>query len=350
MAALSADQRAMLQLLLERDQNYEDIASLLDVDVDEVRSRARAALAELGGENPDREVALTDYLLGQADPIGRADAVRHLQNDAETLSLASDLEAKLRMVAPQAELPQLPKQRSARAGRLRRRRAAATGPAEPEAAAAEPGAGAADRLRGALSHSQQRVIVALGGLAVLLIAGVLAVAGAFSGGGEESSSATTNTTTAASSSSGNDEVLADVTLKGQGGSDAKGKAVFGVASGDQAYLDASVENVSPAPQGQTYVLWLLLSPKQGYPLSPLQIGQNGRFSDRFPIPQFAVQIASRARFVDISLTQNSDLQQQLPKAVKQGNPLLNYSGESIARGEIPVQQGAQGAPGAPGGG
>jgi DNA-directed RNA polymerase specialized sigma24 family protein len=47
--ALSADQQAMLQLLLERGQSYADLASLLGVDEAEVRARARAALAELAG-------------------------------------------------------------------------------------------------------------------------------------------------------------------------------------------------------------------------------------------------------------------------------------------------------------
>lgn len=342
----------MLQLLLERGQSYEDIASLLDVDVDEVRSRARAALAELSGQDPDGNVELTDYMLGQADPIGRADAVRHLQSDPDALSLASDLEAKLRMIAPQAQLPQLPRQRSGRGGRLRRRREpapASAGDAAPSDEAAAPPGG---RLGGTLSRSQQRMILVFGLIAVLAIAGVLAVTGAFSGGGEESSSAGT-TTSSTSTSTGNDQVVADVGLKPQGGSDAKGKATFGIASGDQAYLQLDLENVSPSPQGRTYVLWLLLSPNQGYPLSPLEIGQNGTFSDRFPIPQFAVPIASRARFVDVSLTENAKLQQQLPKAVKQGNPLLTYSGESIARGAIPASQrnaqGAQGGQANPGG-
>ena len=44
-----------------------------------MRARARAALTELVGADPDRNVGLTDYLLGQADPIGRADASRHLR-------------------------------------------------------------------------------------------------------------------------------------------------------------------------------------------------------------------------------------------------------------------------------
>jgi len=91
--AVTTEQRAVLQLLLERGQSYADLATLLGVGEDEVRARARAALAELAGADPDRHVGLTDYLLGQADPIGRADAVRHLQGDPADHKLASDLAA-----------------------------------------------------------------------------------------------------------------------------------------------------------------------------------------------------------------------------------------------------------------
>src|SRR5207249_11249708 len=95
--ALAPDQQAMLQLVLERGQSYADLASVLGVDEAEVRSRARAALTELAGADPDRNVGLTDYLLGQADPIGRADAVRHLKDDPEDLALATALAHKLRL-------------------------------------------------------------------------------------------------------------------------------------------------------------------------------------------------------------------------------------------------------------
>ena len=71
--ALKQDQPAMLPLLLERGQTYEDIASLLGVEREDAKARARAALTELAGEDPDSEVGVSDYLLGQADPIGRAD-------------------------------------------------------------------------------------------------------------------------------------------------------------------------------------------------------------------------------------------------------------------------------------
>ncbi len=106
--ALKQDQRATLQLLLERGQSYEDIASLLGVELSDARARARAALTELGGRDPDTVVALSDYLLGQADPIGRADVARHLQQDDEALELATELATKLQAIAPEAELPTLP--------------------------------------------------------------------------------------------------------------------------------------------------------------------------------------------------------------------------------------------------
>ena len=130
--ALTPDQQATLQLLLERGQSYADLAPLLGVDEAEVRERARARSTELGGADPDRNVGLTDYLLGQADPIGRADASRHLREDADDHALAAPLTERLREMFPGAELPRLP-------GEPRRRAAAAT------AAAGDAEAGAAAR-------------------------------------------------------------------------------------------------------------------------------------------------------------------------------------------------------------
>jgi hypothetical protein len=89
--AVTDEQRAMLQLLLEGGQGYDDIGSLLGIAPDEVRSRARSALTDIGGADPDAQVGLSDYLLGQADPIGRADAVRYLQGDPEGNALAQRL-------------------------------------------------------------------------------------------------------------------------------------------------------------------------------------------------------------------------------------------------------------------
>ncbi len=105
--ALNEEQRSLLQLLLG-GQGYEDIASLLGTDATQVRERAREALTEVGGADPDAKVGLTDFLLGKADPIGRADAVRQLQNDPDANALASDIVTRLRLLAPNAQLPEIP--------------------------------------------------------------------------------------------------------------------------------------------------------------------------------------------------------------------------------------------------
>ena len=130
------DERALLQLVCERGQSYEDLAGLLGISEDEVRAKARHALTELGGADPDAEVPLTDYLLGQADPIGRADAVRHMQQDDETRELATTISTKLAAIAPSATLPSIPEPR----GR-KRKAAVSTTPSPADAGPAPTAAG-----------------------------------------------------------------------------------------------------------------------------------------------------------------------------------------------------------------
>src|SRR5262245_17091382 len=47
--AASEDQKALLRLLAQREEGYEDIGALMGLSVAEVRSRVRDALGELGG-------------------------------------------------------------------------------------------------------------------------------------------------------------------------------------------------------------------------------------------------------------------------------------------------------------
>lgn len=212
--ALSADQKAMLQLLLERGQSYADLAGLLGVGEAEVRTRARAALTELGGADPDRHVGLTDYLLGQADPIGRADAVRHLKDDPADLALATEIAQKAQLIAPEAELPRLPG--AERQPRPRRRPRSASsrlpipdrlrrgpGPEQTTSAPDQTPPAAARAPRTSLSRRQTQLLVGLGSGAVLLVMVVLAVAGAFSSGSDEGATPSTTTdTTSATSNAG----------------------------------------------------------------------------------------------------------------------------------------------------
>ncbi len=322
--AISPDQRATLALLLERGQSYGDLASLLGVDEAEVRARARAALTELGGADPDRNVGLTDYLVGQADPIGRADVSRHLRADPADHALATTISERLRELFPQAELPRLPGE--PRQGRFGRR-SRADRPSEPNALARR----AAD-----LSTSQIRLLVGLGSGAILLIVIVLAITGAFSGGDDEGTTTSADATTTAQ-----DDNIRQVDLTAPNGGDAVGQATFGLATGDQPFVDLSIQGLDPAPKGQTYAVWLLLAGSQGYPLSPIAVDQQGNFQNRFSIPSAVLPVVARARFVDISIAPIADVRKVVSDAIKNQKVVLDKPGRTVLQGTIASQgQGA----------
>jgi hypothetical protein len=335
---LTADQGALLGLLLERGQSYADIGGLLGVSEDEVRARARAALGELGGADPDRSVGLTDYLLGQADPIGRADAVRHLRDDADDYRLAERIVDELSEIAPGAELPKLPGEpRTAPHLRAARRR--------PKAPAGERSP------RTSLSLRQTRVIVALLSGAVILAVVIAAIAGAFSGGGSSSSttasvpSSTTSpsttttpgggsTTTTPANPGGSPQTLTPVTLNGVGGSPGKGVATFGLATANTPFLDVRTVGVPPAPTGQVYSLWLAVDPakRQAYPIAPLVQSHN-----RFPIPQVILPTLPSMKSVDIVISSASALRKEIKGVLGAKKPklILREPGNVALRGAIP---------------
>jgi hypothetical protein len=331
----------MLQLLLERGQSYADLASVLAVEQAEVRARARAALTELAGADPDRSVGLTDYLLGQADPIGRADAVRHLKDDAADLALATELCQKLLLVAPQAELPRLP-------GEERRplpRRATGGAFRLPARHRLRGRQGEADEAgpRTTLSRRQAQLAVILGCAAVLLIGAVLAATGAFSGaGGASSATSTANPN------------LATVELRPLGGGRGRGSAAFGTADGSQLYADVRLRGLKPASKGQTYVIWLLVGPNRGFPVpSVLKVAEDGTLDRRITIPAWEIPIALRARFLDLALAPVTAIEAAIKAALTQRR-LVPEPGTTVLRGRIPssrVNRGgaSSGAPGNLGG-
>jgi hypothetical protein len=328
---LTADQRATLQLLLERGQSYADLSALLDVEEAEVRERARGALRELAGADPDRNVGLTDFLLGQADPIGRADAVRHLREDPDDHRLASELASELREAFPGAQLPRLPGE--PRPTRFRRR-TPSTGEREPEV-------GEGRSVAARLSPRQARLVVVLASAAILLVAVVLGVTGAFGGGDDDSGSGAETTTTAGDGDVTTDpgEELTRVELTPPGGGNATGEAIFGLATNDQPYVDMTIEGLDAAPRDETYVVWLMLTADQGYPLAPIAVNQRGGFSDRFSIPATVLPIVARVRSVDVALAPVREVGRAIRRAISGSELVLERPGRTVLGGEIPRAEG-----------
>lgn len=340
--ALPPDQRALLQLLCERGQSYEDIGALLGTTADEARAKARAALTEIGGADPDAEVGLTDYLLGQADPIGRADAVRHLQSDPDAHALAARIEEGLREIAPSAELPKLPEPRG------RARRAAVPASDEPSDAPARTGA-LADHSSSAATNRQTRVIAGIAAGGVVLLVAILWVAGVFGGGDEEepATSAAAGTSTSADGSAtdaaSEAERVTTVKLAPAGDSGVAGTVDFGIANGNQLYADVQLNGLDPRPpEDEAVFLWLMLGEAGGYPLSqPLQPADaNGRFSGRIAVPTaVAATVAGQAQTVRISRSSIPALARAAQKAAEEQVPIVSFTGDLLADGRIPAVQG-----------
>jgi hypothetical protein len=315
----------MLQLLLERGQSYEDIASLLGGSREDVRRRARAALEELGGQDPDREVGLTDYILGQADPIGRADAVRHMQSDPDSLALAEELAAKLRLLAPQASLPELPQPK-------RRRRDAATPDAAPEP---EAGDGRRSPLAD-LSPRQARMFAAIGASALILLFVVLAIAGVFGGDDEGTGEPTATTATNSAGSTAGEEV-ARIVMQPQGEFDARGEATIGLANETQPFVDLDIQDLPEISNDEAFIFWFLLSRDSGFPLpGALPLSAEGTIRDRLAIPQETLGVVVQSRLLAVSIVNREDLSKDIDEAIRSGAGELNYSGETVLLGEIPA--------------
>lgn len=315
--ALTADQTAVLELLLA-GHGYRELADLLGLDEQEVRDRARAALTELGGADPDREVELSAYLLGHADPIGRADAVRHLRASGADLELAERIRARLLEIEPGASLPELP----APQGRRTRPRAPAP-----------PRAGGPDAPR------RNRLYAALAAGAVVLVVAVLAIAGAFSGDGDSGSAASGDTS---ASDVAGDEVER-IPLAATGGGDATGEGVVGITTGDQPYLDLRLQNLEPAPRDQVYVVWFLFDRANGYPLSPIAPDNRGTFEDRFAVPTPAIPVLARMRFLNVSLAPVEEVRRAIERAVDREDIVIEKPGRTVLQNREPLSAAPAGA-------
>ena len=343
----------MLQLLLEGGQGYDDIGSLLGIAPDEVRERARSALREIGGSDPDTQVGLSDYLLGQADPIGRADAVRQLQSDPEANALAQRLVQNLRLLAPNAQLPEIPEPRGGR-------RAAPPPPAAfPEApvpAAQAPGApsapkgpGFASRVSGALSgigglsgkRRTQFVVGLAAALALVIVVIVVATSGG-SGGGSDCKGVDTS----AAQQAGVPTIKlvaagaaadADCPPSGQITLGATQQATNNQNQTPSFALQANAVHLPPSANGERYLLWLYKSDTQSLPLGQETVDSSGNLTGGVPLLAQQVLLLPAFDSIRISKVSSSEaqqLQQSLQQQGKKASGVIQFVGQPMLQGSI----------------
>ena len=115
--ALAPDQRAVVQLVLQQERSYEELAGLLGISTDAVRERAHNGLERLApasGVPADQRAQIADYLLAQQS-VSKREATRSLLSSSlEARAWAHAVSDQLRDVAS-APLPDIPAGKAAAA-------------------------------------------------------------------------------------------------------------------------------------------------------------------------------------------------------------------------------------------
>jgi len=281
--ALTDDQKAMLKLLAQREEGYEEMASLMGISVEELRARVKEALSEV--EEPEAV---------EAPPPPPAPA-------------------------PPVEPPPPPVETESRA----------PSPAAPP----PPRSGSASRpspFRGLRESDNRGALIGIGAGALALLALVVVLLVAGDGGGSSAST----TGGGISPTPAEEEALTQATLEPTNGGDASGRAIFGRYK-KNVLLQVQADGLEPSPAGQTYTIWLYRSPKLVLRLGAVKVGESGKLAVQLPVPVQVLAYVASGAFdqVDVSLTSTAAYRAELAKA-KAAKRLPKYTGESVLRGEI----------------
>lgn len=338
---LPAEQRAIVELVVQRGRSYDALADVLQVPVERVRELARDALTELSPRtasrvDPEWRGQIADYLLGQQPTDGARSTRDYLRRSeparAWALSLLDSLDPLYAdgtqpavpepggepLAAAKAEEPKVESERPEREtaedrvrARERARRKRADAEEEEATAEAEPER-ERERKPGALSPAaeaalRRRRLLGIGGAGAALIVLVLLIlvaTGAFSSDGGGSGKTASTTPTGTSTTAGQPiQVLGQIALAPIGKTKAQGVA-YVVQQGKQRFLVVQAQ-VPPLPNTQkvaAYEVWLYNSNNDARSLGAQYTNAQGVLQGRAPLPDdFA-----KFKAVDISRELFSD--------------------------------------------
>lgn len=356
--SLPPDQRAVLQLVLQRGRSYDDIAQLLSIDRAAVGQRAHAALDALGPGtrvDSDRRAQISDYLLGQQTEAEAAQTRERMASSASERAWARVVASELAPLAT-GSLPEIPAEGAhepppaaapAAAPELGEALAATQAPeqapaetpraAEPAAApsgsATPPDGGGAGGDR-PVSRRGGAILIAVAAAVVVVVVVIVLIANSGSSN-SNSTSASTPATTPATTPTGS---TASTGSTGTTGSSAKVLAQFNLSSptskktigiaqflqaGSQYGIAVVAENVEPNTKHNAYAVWLYNSPGQAELLGFVNpgVGSTGRLSTAGPLP------ANASQYHQLLVTLETQSKPKAPGTiVLQGQVTLSHSG------------------------
>ena len=308
---LAADQRAIIELVLQQGRSYDEIADALDSKPARVRELARDALAELAPFTADFVDSqwrgqLADYVLGQQTGPESQATRGHLRRSEPARIWAYSLLDALDDFYADGDRPEIPVGEVG--GRTRGRDRADAGPAAAASADGDTTSPLATPRRrgapGALSPAartalmRRRIAGALGAVVIvaLLVFGATKIFGGDDDGGDNASATETSTNAAnANANAGQGQIVAQAVLSPIGKSFKGTGAALVYASGDQTL--AVVRAKLPRSTGKNkYVLWLYNSEKRLQPLAADATDKDGNFQGAAALPEGW----QNYRFIDVT--------------------------------------------------
>jgi hypothetical protein len=296
--ALTDDQRAMLRLLAQNDESYEDIAALKGVGVEQVRAEVKAALAAAAQE-PSAPEPVAQPPKAAKPPSAKPAAGQGVPRPS-----------------PEARPKTSPKPRAPR------------------------------KARAAVPPERRRLLLMTAGAVALVAVALTAIALIGGSGGSGSTASEGGSATLAENPSAANGKLTQAELKSVDGSDAKGQAVFGRLQKKIVLLVEAV-NLKPSPKGSSYTIWLYKSPKLAVRVASVKVSKSGGI--RVPVqltPEiFAAVLARVFDRINVSRTEDAAYEREVARA-KTKNKLPPYTGETVLSGEVtgpvPKKSGKQG--------
>jgi hypothetical protein len=311
--ALSEDQKAMLRLLAQREQGYDDLAALMGLSVEEVRAKVAEALAEVeaeGGSAPDApapsEPATAEPAPAASAPVPQPPIPEPAAPDSSKVPEPQETEEE--PPPPPAEKPR---------------------PQAAKKASARPGA---PKLSLPKDRGVQAAIGA--GLLVVIVIVVLLIVGSSSGSSGSGESASSGSGGGTSVNASENQQLTGAALTPVEGGEGEGRAIFGRVK-KNIVLQVEATGLKPSPKGSSYTIWLYKSPKLALRVGAVKVTDNGNIAVQLPIPTELLGYVAAGAFnqIDIALTEDAAYAAEVAKS-KQEKRLPEHVGTSVLRGQI----------------
>ncbi|MBA2506002.1 MAG: hypothetical protein H0V29_08670, partial [Thermoleophilaceae bacterium] len=349
---LPADQRAIIELVLQRQQSYEDLSGMLGLSPARVKELAREALGQLSPRtyervDPQWRDQLADYLLGQQTGPEATATRGHLKSSEPARAWSNSLLDALDPLYGDAARPEIPDGGGAAEAPVRRGRRERTPPAPRERA---------ERASRPLTPQAESVVrrrrLIGGGIAAVVAAGLIALlVVVVTGGGDDKESGDKKSGTAAGN--GQAVPLGQLVMRPVKGEKGEGQAVVVRAEGKNNMVVAA-RGLTPNERGRNkkggtaYEVWLYNSPKDAKSIGAQVTDEQGNYQGAGPLPEgwekykyldltrepidenesYSGEVVLRARLADVQPVDPAQAQQQQQPGGAQGQQAPPQGGQA----------------------